>query len=93
MLASELVYGAPLGADIGVNDLATGAILKELFCTKSLDVCIMEGNIKNIELYGALKNIFSMIMGYYEGKGYEGSTIAYYFCKYFGEFAELVEVC
>ncbi len=93
MLASELVYGAPLGWDIWINEIETGDILKELFHTKALEISLKIGEVKNIELYGALKNIFSLIMGYYEGKGYEGSAISYFFCKYFDEFARLVEFC
>jgi glycerol-3-phosphate dehydrogenase len=73
--------------------METGDMLKELFHTKSLEISLKIGEIKNIELYGALKNIFSLIMGYYEGKGYEGSAISYFFCKYFDEFTRLVEFC
>lgn len=94
MIASEVVYWThPLGADIGVNDDFTGEILKDVFQWKNLEIKILKNYVKNIELYWALKNMYSLVLGYYEWAWYEGSSIGYYFSKYYQEFCDLVVLC
>jgi glycerol-3-phosphate dehydrogenase (NAD(P)+) len=45
---------------------------------------------KNIELYGALKNIFALYMGYLEGKGNGLSTVGYHFCELYKDIMKLI---
>ena len=81
MIAKELVEDAPLWADIGILDEEAWKQLKALFQHKNLEINIVRRGIRNIELYGALKNVMSIILGYYEGKGYASSTLGYYMCN------------
>ena len=67
MIAGELVAGNPLGADIGVTDMSLGGELQQFFQSEKLAIHITP-NYKNTELYGALKNVFALYIGYLEGK-------------------------
>lgn len=92
MIAKELVDGAPLWADIAVTDEDASKRLKKLFHQKNLEINIVRRGIRNIELYGALKNVVAMIIGYYEGKWYGASTLWLYMCKLFGEIKGIVKM-
>ena len=59
MIASELVESRPLGADIGVSDVSIGQALVDIFQSDTLTIRITL-DYKNVELYGALKNIFAL---------------------------------
>lgn len=67
MIAQELVSGAPLGATIGLSDMTLSLRLQDLFQSSKLSLSFSP-EYKNIELYGALKNIFALYIGYLEGK-------------------------
>ena len=47
------------------------------------------GNIKTTELYSSLKNIFAIIIGYYESKWLGMSSIWYYTCRVYKEIDQL----
>ena len=53
--------------------------LKDLFESDSLTIRITP-EYRNTELFGALKNIFAIYVGYLEGKGYGASTVGYHYC-------------
>lgn len=74
MIASELVSGAPLGTSIGISDMKDESTLRTLFESDRLSVSITP-EYKNIELFGAIKNVFALYVGYMEGKWFGMSTI------------------
>lgn len=90
MIAREVVEGKALWAQIGVDTQETGKTLQSLFDGTSLDTEISIDNIKNIELYSALKNIVALMMGYYEGQGNSPSTLGYYMCRVYKEIHQLL---
>ncbi len=81
MIAGELISGAPVGADIGLSQWKDREILNGLFFRKNLHINCIDWSVKNIELYGALKNIFALYAGYLEWTWYGASTIGLYICK------------
>ncbi len=89
MIASELVSWSPLGADIWVSDTSIGAPLTELFASDNLAIRVT-GDYKNTELYGALKNIFALYVGYLEGKWYGASTVGYHYCLLWEDMKKLI---
>lgn len=91
MIASELVEARPLGADIGVSDLSIGSTLEEIFQSDTLTIRITS-EYKNVELYGALKNIFALYVGYLEGKGYGASTVGYHFSLLWHDMRKLIQL-
>ena len=66
MIASELVDGAPLGANIALSDRKDQTILQNLFHRKNLHIDFIDGSIRQIELMSALKNILALLVGYHE---------------------------
>lgn len=89
MIASELAEGKKLGAQIAVSTPDIGPWLRSLFSSDQLTINLTD-NYKAVELYGALKNIFALYMGYLEGKGYGFSTIGFYFCDLYKEIGALM---
>ncbi|MCH2188357.1 NAD(P)-binding domain-containing protein [Candidatus Gracilibacteria bacterium] len=89
MIAEEVVIGADLGTDIGVSSKATGEILYNIFSGRNLEVVIKD-DIINIELYGSLKNIIAIIIGYYEGKSYGKSSIGRYIVEFYEEMKDII---
>lgn len=89
MIASEVVEQKVLGAQIGVLDDAIAQKLSTLFSSPLLSIEITK-NYKNIELYGALKNIFALYSGYLEGKWLWLSTIGYHFCELYKDIERLI---
>ncbi len=91
MIAQELVDEKTLGADIVVQSKKNpldksrdkaemiGLYLQKLFQSDSLDINLKIWDVKNTELYAALKNIVALILGYYEGQWAWASTLWYYF--------------
>jgi glycerol-3-phosphate dehydrogenase (NAD(P)+) len=89
MIAGELFSWAELGADIWVSDMGTLEPLRTLFESDSLTIHITP-EYKNIELFGALKNIFALYVGYLEGKWYGASTVGYHYCLLWEDIKKLV---
>lgn len=90
MIASELVEWNILGADIVIENYGIWKQLEDLFGSESLDINLLEWSTKNTELYSSLKNIFAIILGYYEGQWLGMSSIGYYTCKVYKEIDELI---
>jgi len=90
MIASELVEWNILGADIVIQNYGLGKDLEDLFGSDTLDINLLEGSVKNTELYSSLKNIFAIIIGYYEAQGLGMSSIGYYTCRVYKEIDELI---
>ena len=89
MIASELVEARPLGADIWVSDVSIGQALIGTFQSDTLTIRITL-DYKNVELYGALKNIFALYVGYLEGKWYGASTVGYHFSLLWHDMRKLI---
>lgn len=89
MIAQELVSGAPLGVTIGISDIVNSNRLRDLFEWPNLRVSFSD-DYKNIELFGALKNIFALYVGYLEGKWFGMSTIGYYMTRLYDELPDLL---
>lgn len=67
MIAAELMDAKVLGADIASLDTGFALALKELFESKNLHIAVHD-DPKTIELFGALKNVFALYIGYLEGR-------------------------
>lgn len=91
MIAEEVVQRKKVWADIGIEDWETWKLLQQLFQNDVFDISIRH-DVVNIELYGSLKNIMAILVGYYEGKGYEKSTIGFHLVKFYDEMRKIVEV-
>lgn len=96
MIASDVVEGKLLGADLGVksyipqsNPLLIGEKIKALLENKNLKIKLRE-DVVNIELYWSLKNIAAILVWYYEGAWYNASTIWYKLVDFYDEMKELV---
>ncbi len=92
MIASELVEWNILGADIVTWNYGLGKQLEDLFWSDSLDINLIEWSTKNTELYSSLKNIFAIIIWYYEGQWLWKSSIWYYTCKVYKEIDDLIKL-
>ena len=68
MIASELVEWNILGADIVIENYGIWKQLEDLFASDNLDINLLEWSTKNTELYSSLKNIFAIIIGYYQSQ-------------------------
>lgn len=90
MIARELIDGFPLWAQIGITDIDLWERIKTLFQNSNLQITLSQ-EYKNIELYGALKNIIAMYTWYLEGKWYGYSSIWYYLCSLIKELPLLVK--
>jgi len=89
MIASELVKWFPLWADLWVKDELIWKQLKDLLENENLKIEIRK-DVKNIELYGSLKNVIAIILGYYEWKWYKESSLWKYLIEYFEELKEIL---
>lgn len=85
----KLVAWSHLGADIWVSDLIIGEWLRNLFESNSLTIRITN-EYRNTELFGALKNIFAIYVGYLEGKWYGASTVGYHYCLLWEDMRKLL---
>ncbi|MFK7779969.1 MAG: hypothetical protein QM490_02380 [Candidatus Gracilibacteria bacterium] len=90
MIAQEVVEGKMLGADLGIENLEIGNNIKLLLENKNMKIKI-QPDILNIELYGSLKNIMAIMVGYYEGKGDEKSSIGFHLVNFYDEMKELIK--
>lgn len=84
MIAEELVGWKKLWAQIACKDFEVGQELKDLFQSENLQISLSR-DVKNTELFGSLKNVFALYMGYLEWSWYGMSTIGYYFCELYKE--------
>ena len=89
MIAGELVDEKILWAQIATENMIIGEKIKTLFQSQTLEITLTT-EYKNIELYGSLKNVFALYMGYLEWKWYAMSSIGYYFCELYKELPELL---
>ncbi len=90
MIASELIDGVPLGANIALSDEKDKGRLQNLFYRKNLHIDFINGSIKQIELMSALKNILALLVGYHEGKGLSASSIGYVLIRAYREIEHLL---
>lgn len=90
MIAWELVEEKKLGAQIWCQNLEKAKELQIFFENNNLKISLSQ-NIKNIELFGSLKNIFALYMWYLEGVWLGMSSIWYYFCELYKELPILLE--
>ena len=90
MIASELIKGDIVAADIVIENYGIWKQLENVFWSEKLDINLLQWSIKNTELHSSLKNIFAIIIWYYEAKWLAMSSIAYYFCKVYKEIDELI---
>ena len=92
MIATELVNWSYLWADLGIEDEKIWEDIKQIFKNDKLEINIVLGNTKNIELYWSLKNIIAIWVWYYEWKWYKASTLWYYLCKFYDELKSLIKL-
>ncbi len=91
MIAQELIDWNELWVQIGISNLEIGQSIRSIFENKNLHIDI-SGEYKNIELYGALKNIIALYVWYLEWQWYGYSTIWYHFCNLLKELPYLLEI-
>ncbi|MDP2090181.1 MAG: hypothetical protein Q8K30_01165 [Candidatus Gracilibacteria bacterium] len=91
MIAAEVVEGKTLGADLGIKNIEIGNRIKSFLENDHLKVKV-QTNILNIELYGSLKNIMAIMVGYYEGKGEGKSSIGYRLLSFYDEMKEIIKL-
>ena len=90
MIASELVEEKILWAQIATKNQEISQKLQYIFESEKLKISLSQ-DTKNIELFGSLKNIFALYMGYLEGSGMGMSSIWYYFCELYKELPLLLK--
>lgn len=90
MIAGELVEEKILGAQIWCENIELSKKLQSIFQNDSLKISLSK-NIKNIELFWSLKNIFALYMGFLEWTWYGMSSIWYYFCELYKELPFLLQ--
>jgi len=91
MLSFEVVAWKKIAADLGVTDIKLWEKIALLFRNDNFNINISK-NIINIELYGSLKNIMAIIIGYYEAKQEWKSTIWMHFTDYLNECKEIISI-
>lgn len=91
MLAFEVVAWKKIAADLGVTDIEIWKKISLLFKNDNFNINISK-NITNIELYGSLKNIMAIIIGYYEAKQEWKSTIWMYFVDFLNESKQIISL-
>lgn len=91
MIASEVVEWKQLWADLGIEDKVVWNKIKSYLENNNFKIKLRE-DILNIELYGSLKNIAAIFVGYYEWKGLEKSTIWYYLVEFYDEMKEIIKL-
>lgn len=92
MVAQELVDNHILWADIAIENNSIWHKLQLLFESNTLNIHLSEIPTRNVELFGAMKNIIAIIIGYYIGKGLSYSSLWYYMCKLLEEKKALIEL-
>ncbi|MGE4444321.1 MAG: NAD(P)H-dependent glycerol-3-phosphate dehydrogenase [Candidatus Altimarinota bacterium] len=90
MIAGELVEEKILGAQIGCENIEIAKQLQFYFENKNLKISL-SSTTKNIELFGSIKNIFALYMGYLEASGLGMSSVGYYFCELYKELPVLLQ--
>lgn len=85
MIASELANWNYMWADLAVEDINVWNKISYIFSKENLDIKIVLGNTRAVELYWAFKNIVAICIWYYEAKWYEASTLWYFLCKFCDE--------
>jgi glycerol-3-phosphate dehydrogenase len=73
-----------------IKNQAIGEKLVHMFASPRLHVQLVCSDPKTTELYSSLKNVFAIILGYYQVQGLEMSSIGYYACKIYREIDELI---
>lgn len=91
MLSFEVVAWKKIAADLGIIDMEIWQKLVSLFKNKNFNINLSK-NITNIELYGSLKNIMAIIIGYYEAQNEWKSTIWKYFVDYLNECKQIISL-
>lgn len=96
MIASEVVEGKPLGADLWIkkphpSPLLIGEGIKWLLENDNFKIKICEDYL-NIELYWSLKNIMAIMVGYYEWKWLEKSSIWFYLVNFYDEMKKIIKL-
>jgi glycerol-3-phosphate dehydrogenase (NAD(P)+) len=91
MIASELVEWKQLGADLWINNFLIWEKIKKLLENENLTICIKK-DVLNIELYGNLKNIMAILVGYYEWKWLGMSSIWYYLVDFYNEMKDIIKL-
>lgn len=77
MLALDLVHDLPLGATVGCTHREFHDDLATLFSGTCLHVDVIS-DVVGVEYAGAFKNVLAIGAGYCDGKGFGGSTKAFY---------------
>ena len=90
MIAGELVEQKILWADIAITDTTKWEELKALFESEKLAINLTCATTKSVELFGALKNLVALSIGYYMWKWLSHSSLGYYLCKLLEEEKELI---
>ena len=90
MIASELMEWKKLGADIASLNDSFSESLKVLFESPNLLIHTYN-NPKAVELFGALKNIYALYIGYLEWCWYGFSTIGYHFCELTHDIKKIIQ--
>lgn len=89
MIAEDVVKWNVIWASIWVESETLWIMLKDYFETEKFKISICLWNVKNVELAGALKNIFAIFLGYYEWLWLGSSSLGYFFVVYYEEFKKL----
>lgn len=89
MIAQEVVDKAQLWATIGLSHSEDFSEIQQYFETDFLHLTPSLDYV-NIEVYGALKNIFALYVWYLEGKGEEYSRIGFELCNLLQESRDIV---
>ena len=85
-----LVEGKILWAQNWCKNIEISNKLKDIFENENLKIHT-SNDIKNIELFWSIKNIFALYMWYLEWKWLGMSSIWYYFCELYSELPELLK--
>lgn len=91
MIASELVEGKKLWADLWIKDLVVWEKIKSLLENNNLNIKL-QTNILNIELYWSLKNIMAIMVWYYEWKWEWKSSIWYQIVQFYDEMKDIIKL-
>ena len=89
MIASEVVEWKVLWADLWIKNSEIWSKIKKLLENENFKIKLRE-DVINIELYGSLKNIAAIIVGYYEWLWNEASTVGFKLLEFYEEMKELI---
>ncbi len=90
MIAQELVEQKPLGADIGIASKASYETLSNLFESENLKINYLSNPVQ-VELGWSLKNIVALRTWYWEGRGYQASSLGKYLVEIIKEVQQLAK--